>query len=126
MTTRENLIPDDQPYGERQAQKERMQMAGLPIEAAGSEVEELSRRIPASLQFMGNNTGGRRFPASLEYMGGRAAEWADIFEEIEPTLPPGTPYTGIAMSPKEQVLLQMEASPNPIAREIARRVREGR
>ena len=32
MTTRENLIPDDQEYGERQANRQQMQEAGLPTE----------------------------------------------------------------------------------------------
>lgn len=30
MTVRENLIPDDQPYGERQATRQAMQQAGQP------------------------------------------------------------------------------------------------
>ena len=32
MTTRENLIPDDQEYGERQANRQQMREAGVPTE----------------------------------------------------------------------------------------------
>ena len=51
MTTRENLIPDDQPYGERQENREAMRNAGLPTETAGTEAPPVPQPMaPAPAQ----------------------------------------------------------------------------
>jgi len=52
MTLRENLIPDDQPYGERQATRQAMQQAGIPTEtgiqpAAAPAVASVGGTLPA-------------------------------------------------------------------------------
>jgi len=51
MTLRENLIPDDQPYGERKAAREAMREAGVPTETgvmpAGPAVASVGGALPA-------------------------------------------------------------------------------
>ena len=66
MTTRENLIPDDQEYGERQANRDQMREAGVPTETTG----------PPALAPQGP-TGT---PAGFDDTG-------DIFSEISPSMP---------------------------------------
>ena len=65
MTTRENLIPDDQPYGQRQQTRAALQEAGQPTETTV---------LPAAPD-----------PAAL--LGAPSAGDGDIFSELAPTQP---------------------------------------
>ena len=66
MTTRENLIPDDQEYGERHANREQMREAGVPTETTGP--PELAPQGPTGT------------PAGFDDTG-------DIFAGLSPQMP---------------------------------------
>jgi len=104
MTTRENLIPDDQPYGERQAQRERMRMAGLPT------------ATPRQPPLPGLAALGGGAPAGQAPMEGGV----DIFEEIEPTLPFST-TPAPPLDPYDALRAMGETAANPFVRELVRR-----
>ena len=71
MTVRENLIPDDMPYGERQAQREALSAAGLPSETG----------IPAAA----NPVTGVTAPVDQLMPEG------DLFDQLEPSMGLGMP-----------------------------------
>ena len=79
MTVRENLIPDDMPYGERQAQREALGAAGLPSETG----------IPAAanpVTAVTDVTGAAAAPEGDPSAGG------DLFDQLEPSM-------GLSMPP---------------------------
>jgi len=77
MTVRENLIPDDMPYGERQAQREALGAAGLPSETG---IQTPAIPVP------GVTGVTDAAPAGDPFGGG------DLFDQLEPS-------TGLSMPP---------------------------
>lgn len=101
MTTRNDLIPDGLPYGERGQIEAATRQAGLPTETRGG-----TPPAPALP------------PAPI------GPGEADILTELQPTMPllemPARQDAG------EDMLVSMEVSGDPIFVDLARRIREGR
>ena len=101
MTTRENLIPDDQPYGERQENREAMRNAGLPTETAGTEAPPVPQPMaPAPAQGP-----------------------IDVLDGATPT----RPLLDMPTAPDPQAQLRTLAvhGVNSFVKEVARRILEG-
>ena len=105
MTVRENLIPDDMPYGERQAQREALSAAGLP-----SETGIQTPAIPGAT--MGSASGT---PSASTLSGQGDAEGdpfggGDLFDQLEPS-------TGLSMpapvDPMDRIRTIRDSTNNP-------------
>ena len=96
----ESLVPTDQPYGERQKNKELMQMAGLPLGAA-----EPQRSV-----------GGPAVSSSPPSGGG--VPGLDLLTEADPMMP----YDWVDPDPFAEFRRIATTSPNSFARALAQRI----
>ena len=104
MTVRENLIPDDMPYGERQAQREALGAAGLPSETG---IQAPAIPVPGVADVAAA-------PEGDPFAGG------DLFDQLEPSMP------GLGMpapvDPMQKLAETAQASTNVFVREVINRV----
>ena len=96
----ESLVPTDQPYGERQENKQLMQMAGLPLGAAEPQ------------QLVGAPAGSSPPPSG----GGGSDLLADRV--------PSQPYDYVEPDRFADLRRTAETAPNAFARSVARRILE--
>jgi len=106
MTVRENLIPDDMPYGERQAQREALSAAGLPSETG---IQTPAIPVPGV-----TGVTDVTVPEGNPFAGG------DLFDQLEPSMP------GLGMpapvDPMQKLAETAQASLNVFVREVINRV----
>ena len=100
MTTRENLIPDGLPYGERQGQREAMGMAGVPTEVTGP---------PPGVAAALAAPGGAPAPAPEE---------GDMLLGTEPSMPLLSMPGGPGSDPLARFRELRDTSPNPFIRRV--------
>ena len=103
--TSEPLVPQGFPYGERQAQVEQMQLAGLPLAP-----RQGNAPVPSQVQAGGgpvSPAGGQGAPAGF-----------DLFDELQPT----QPWDYQPQDPNAHLRNLAQVSPNAFVRALLTRV----